>query len=146
MTRAETRSLIKTAIEVLGNQIQFGSGRITDINKEQSKEYPFIWLESLSVSTRINNQGAYMDDWDTKINIAMKDKVDATAEETEAIIDQCDYIAQQITKQLADQLQDAKLVSFDNTTRTPFAHKHADDTSGVILAFTLSAPDTTNLC
>lgn len=146
MTRAEVRNLIGQGINALGNQIEFGSGRISEFNKEKDKDYPFVWLESLSVNTDINNQGAYSDNWDVKLHIAMKDQPDSKAEEYEEIVDACDYIAQQLTKQYADILDSAKLVSFDSAKREPFIHKHADDTTGVILTLSLTIPDTTNVC
>ncbi len=146
MTRAEVRALIKQGINALGNQIEFGSGRITEFNKEENKDYPFVWLESLSVTTGINAQGANTDEWDCKLHIAKKDQPDSKADEYEQIVDECDYIAQQLIKQYADLLESAKLVSFESASRIPFVHKHADDTTGVVLSFTLIIPDTTNVC
>ncbi len=146
MTRSEVRDLIEQGIAALGNQIEFGSGRISEFNKDRDKDYPFIWLESLAVDTDINNQGAYSDHWDAKLHIAKKDQPDSKASEYECIIDECDYIAQQLTRQYADILDAAKLVSFDSAKRDPFIHKHADDTSGVILSLSLTIPDTTNVC
>jgi hypothetical protein len=146
MTRAEIRQLINDGIKVLGNQISFGSGRITEFNKDRSKEYPFIWLESLSNNPDVIHYGAHMDHWKVVLHIAMKDKIDSSADEYEDIIDKCDLIAQKLTKIYVDSLESAKLVDFDSTERMPFIHKHADDTSGVILSFTINVPDTTNVC
>lgn len=146
MTRSEVRNLIEQGINALGNQIEFGSGRISEFNKLTDKDYPFVWLESLSTDTDINNQGAYSDKWDVKLHIVKKDSPDSLAKEYECIIDECDYIGQQLTKQYADLLSSAKLVSFDSAKREPFIHKHADDTTGIILSMTLTIPDTTNVC
>lgn len=146
MTRKETRDLIDAGIQALGNQIQFNSGRISEFDSQTGKEYPFIWLESLSAATTVRINVAYTDDWDVKLHIAKKDQPGSSPEEYESIIDDCDYIAQQLTKQYMVLLASAGLVTISSTTRTPFIHKLADDTSGVVLAFKLTSPDTTNVC
>lgn len=145
MKRSEVRELVYKGIKALGNQIKFNSGRVSEFNKEQ-KEYPYIWLESLKSSSNIVQQGANIDDWDIVLHIAKKDQPDSIQDQYELIVDDCDYIAQQLIKQYADLLDDAKLVTFDSADRDPFIHKHADDTTGVILTMTWAIPDTTDVC
>lgn len=147
MTREETRNIIQSAIAALGNYIAFGSGRITEFNSKEAKQYPFIWLESLSSSTpTINYQGANIDNYNCKLHIAMKDQPDSIETQYEAIVDKCDYIAQQLIGQVKTILSAAALITLTSVARDPFIHKHADDTTGVILSLTLVAPDTTNVC
>lgn len=145
MTRAETRELIYKGIKALGNEIKFNSGRLSEFNKEQ-KEYPFIWLESLSAGRDIITQGADIDNWEVSLHIAKKDKPDSIPEEYEQIVDECDYIAQRLIGQYKSILSYAKLVTLSGVGREPFIHKMADDASGVILSFTLSSPDKTSVC
>lgn len=147
MTREETRNLIQSAIAALGNQIEFGSGVITEFNSKLAKQYPFAWLESLSSSTpTISYTGANIDNWNVKIHIAMKDQQDSIETQYETIVDKCDYIAQQLVGQFKSILNSARLVTLTGVGRDPFVKKHADCTTGVILSLTIVAPDTTNVC
>lgn len=145
MTRAEVRIFIESGIEALTPVIQFGNGRITEFNSDRSKEYPFAWLESLKTSTTLVNSVPF-DDWEVNIHIAKKDKADSSPTEYEAIVDECDMIAQSLVKKYNDVVTGYKLVELSGINREPFIKKHADETTGVILSFTLKAPDKTDVC
>jgi len=148
MTRAEVRAFIESGIDNLnqsGEVIQFNSGRITEFNSPRSNVYPFCWLESLSTDTDLINSLPF-DNWQIVIHVAAKDSQDSKAEQYEAIVDSCDVIAQKLVKKYNDVVSGYKLVTISGVNRTPFIKKHADNTSGVILSFTLISPDQTNLC
>jgi len=148
MTRAEVRAFVESGIDNLnqsGEVIQFGSGRITEFNSTRSNIYPFCWLESLSVDTDLINSMPF-DNWNIVIHVAAKDAQDSSADQYETIVDTCDVIAQKLVKKYNDVVSGYKLVTLSGINREPFIKKHADNTSGVILSFTLISPDQTNLC
>lgn len=149
MTRAQVRSFIESGIEELSQQLSFGSGRISEFNSDRGHTYPTAWLDPLSNNPTLpNGQGSVtpQDNWNVVIHIAKKDKMDSTPEQYEAIVDECDSIGQQLQKKYNDEVEGFNLVTLGAVSREPFIKKHADCTTGIILSFTLSGPDTTNLC
>jgi len=147
MTRAEVRTFIKSGVTALSLAYRFNSGRISEFNSGRSNDYPFLWLESLMAGGDFT-EGTQMpvDEWDIKIHIAKKDSVDSKAEQYEAIIDECDLIAQKLKYQLNQVVSGYKTALISSITREPFIKKHADNTTGVILSFTLIVPDQTDVC
>lgn len=137
MKREEIRAFIKSGVDALSPSIKFNSGRITEFNSQRSNEYPYAWLESLSI------EGVT---WSIQIHVAKKDKPDSIAEQYEKIIDECDYIAQQLLMQLKIILSGYDQLVIQNDGRDPFVHRHADDTSGVILSFEIEDFSPTNVC
>ncbi len=146
MNRSEVRAFVKSGVDYLNQSIPFNSGRITEFNSEASKEMPYVWLESLSVSPTVNTYGAPQEDWTITLHVANLDKMDSSASEYEDIIDGCDLIAQELTKVYNDLLTNSKLVTLDSLNRDPFIKKHADCLTGVILSFTLQTWDTSSFC
>lgn len=146
MTREEVRAFIKSGVDALDQTIDFNSGRVTEFNSERSNEYPFIWLDSLSADVDILSTGLPYDNWQIVLRIAKKDARGSKPQEYECIVDSCDLIAQKLVKQYNNIVSGFTLVTLLNVTRQPLIHKNADDITGIILSFTLQAPDTTNLC
>lgn len=146
MKRSEVRAFIESGVTALGDAFKFGNGRITEFNKDRAKEYPFIWLESLEVDTDLMETGTPFDSWRIALHVAQKDQPDSIQDQYEPIVDQCDEFAQQLIKQYNALVSGYHLVTLAGIQRVPFIHKHADDTSGVILTFVLRSPDTTNVC
>lgn len=146
MTREEVRAFIKSGFEALSKVVPFGNGRLTEFNSHRSNTYPSGWLESLSATTALTESNLPYDDWNIVIHIAEKDFAGSKPEQYEAIVDRCDLIAQQLVKKYNAIVTGYKLVTLSSIERNPFIHKQADDTTGVILSFTLTAPDTTNVC
>lgn len=146
MKRSEVRTFIESGVEALTPAIGFNSGRISEFNSVRSNDYPFVWLESLSAGVELTDQGLPYDGWNIAIHIAKKDAAGSKPEEYERIVDECDYIGQQLVKQYNNLVTGYATVTLDNISRDPFIHRHADDLTGIILSFTLNAPDTTNLC
>lgn len=135
MKRSEIRVFVKSGVDTLSPKITFNSGRITEFNSNRSNEYPFVWLESLSAS---NPSEAPQQEWNVVMHVAKKDKADSSPEQYEALIDDCDYIAQQLVIQYRNQLDGSNKLVIGDAGREPFIHKHADDTTGVILTFTIT--------
>lgn len=156
MTRTEVRAFLKAGADAL--KLQFDAGRITEFNKVRDKRMPFEWVETLEAATDFQTSGSTLiDDWTVAIHIALLDKTDSVQDEYEALVDQADYIAQQLIWQYNVKLYDSSSVSDDNQalyklitlsgiSREPFYKKHADCLTGVILSFNLNIPDKTNLC
>lgn len=147
MTRSEIRTFLQTGVEAINPQMPFGSGRLTEWNSNRSNEYPGVWWESNQApDVDIINSVLPTDSWPIVLHIGKKDSHDSSTVEYEQIIDDCDYIAQQLIHQYNNVVDGYAGVSITGISRPPFIKKHADCVSGVILQFSLQAPDTTNLC
>jgi hypothetical protein len=146
MKREEVRALIESAIHETNPSYRFNSGRITEFNSNRSNEYPYLWMESLSRETDIDDQQRPFDNWNCVIHIANLDQPGTPAEVYEPIIDECDLIAKRFTYRLNQVVSGYKLIFISTVTCEPFIHKQADNTSGVILSFTLSMIDQTDVC
>lgn len=146
MKRNEIREFIKSGIDNLGQSIPFNSGRISDFNKQRSNEYPYTWLESLSVTPEVMPNGAPMDSWNITIHIAKLDKHDSLPEQYELLIDECDEIGQQLVKTYNDLLANSKLITLEGISRDPFIKLHADCLTGIILSFNLNTWDKSSFC
>jgi len=146
MKRSEVRALIESAVSATNSSYRFNSGRITEFNSNRSNEYPYLWLESLSRETDIDEQQRPFDDWNCVIHVANLDEPGSPPEIYEPIIDECDLIAKRFTYQLNQVVTNSKLLKLGKLNSDPFHHNHADNTSGVILSFPLSLLDQTNVC
>lgn len=146
MKRNEVRDLIKAAVQAVKSSYRFNSGRPSEFNSNRSNEYPYLWLESLSRGTELSENQMPSDDWNCIIHIAKLDKSDSVSEEYEAIVDECDLIAKKVTYQLNQVISGHKLLTLSGINSDPFIKKHADCTTGVILSFTLTSPDKTDVC
>lgn len=146
MTRKEIRDLIESAVHETNSSYRFNSGRITEFNSNRSNDYPYLWLESLSRETDIDDQQRPFDNWNCIIHIANLDEPGSPPEIYEPIIDECDLIAKRFTYRLNQVVSGFKLITLSTLTAEPFHHLQADNTSGVILSFTLSMLDQTDVC
>lgn len=156
MTREQVRAFLKAGADAL--KLQFDAGRLTEFNKVKDKKFPFIWVETLVPDSDFQTSGSMLiDSWSTVIHVALLDKTDSVQDEYEALVDQADYIAQQLIWQYNVNLMNSTVVSTTNQSlykkiqlsgisRPPFIKKHADVLTGVALTFTLTTPNTTNVC
>lgn len=149
MKRSEIRTFIEAGVTAVDSSMDFGSGRLTEWNSNRSNEYPGVWWESdQSLSSEIVNHTLPTDSWPIRVHIGMKDAMASSAQEYDELVDHCDVIAQKLIRQYSQILesQNYNLVTVSGISREPFIKKHADCITGVILSFTLNAPDTTDLC
>ena len=147
MLRQEVRAFIKAGVNAVNTGYKFNSGRITEFNSNRSNEYPYLWLESLSSSPNILPETQLtVEAWNIVIHVAKQDSPDSKPDQYEAIVDQCDLIAVELTKQLNIDLMYSDLTVIEGISREPFIHKHADNTTGVVLSFTLVDYNPTNVC
>jgi hypothetical protein len=146
MKRTEVKNFLQAGINALDAGIAYGVGRISEFDSNRSMSYPHTWTEPIVVNTDINESGLPYDNWDIKLHIAKKDAADSSADQYESLVDSCDEIAQELIKKYNDIVSGYKTVTLTGINRTPFIKKNADCLTGVILSFTLSAPDTTNWC
>lgn len=155
MKREDVRAFLKAGADALS--MQFDSGRLTEFNKVADKRQPFAWVESLNADTDFNNS-TLIDNWDVRIHISMFDTIDSVQSEYEAIIDTCDQLARKLIWQYNLKLYDSsltstanqaiyKLITLSGVSRESFIKRFANPPlTGVILAFTLTVPDKTNVC
>lgn len=144
MTRREVKTFIQAGINALNQGIAYGTGRISEFNSDRMLSYPHIWLEPLIKSTNIENQILPYDTWTVKLNVAKKDAADSAPDEYEDLVDDCDAIAGELLIKLNQIVSGYKTVRLDNIGTVPFIKKHADCLTGVVLEFSIIAPDTTN--
>jgi|GEM_PF-5494442 len=145
MKRSEVRVFLEDGVNLLAPACNFRTGRLSEFNSERDKTYPYAWLYELEVSTSLSN-GRSVDTWSCTIRIAKLDTADSLPDQYEAIVDDCDYIAQQLIKYYDQDLDDSVLVLLSGITRPPFVKEHADCTTGVDLKFTLEITDKTTIC
>lgn len=146
MKRSEIRDFLKAGVNALTPPPEFGSGRLSEFASLRSHTYPSVWQNIKPVNVQIENI-APLDNWEIELTIAQLDKPDSTADQYEQIIDESDYIAQKLIYQYRNVTTGYKKLTISEVTRTPFVKKLSPDCiSGVVLAFTIVATDTTNVC
>jgi len=139
---------VKAGVDALTPVLEFGCGLISDFNIKPDKTLPQIWQELRAVEGTNASSQAPVDDWDIRLHIAQLDKTDSTPDQYNQIIDACDLVAQQLLAQYNVILSDRtyRKVTLSDRVREPFVKKHAHVMSGVILRFTINAPDSTVVC
>lgn len=145
MNRSEVRAFLEAGVNELTPALEFGAGLITDFNSIRSHTYPSAWQVTASVNVEAEFS-APIASWDIQLVIGQKDRMDSSPQEYEAILDECDTIAQKLIYQYRNIVSGYKLTTMNGITREPFVKKHADCLSGVILSFTLVSPDQTDVC
>lgn len=143
MTRSEVRDFIEAGVNAVGG-MTFGSGLITDFNSKADKQYPTAWLETVESSPDTTDHGLVSDNWQINLHIGKLDKIDSSPETYEAIIDDCDLLAIKLFNQYDNEVEGSSLVTLTGYSRDSFTKKHADCITGVLLSFTLNAPQTSN--
>lgn len=146
MTRNQFRTFIETGANAIEPDVFFDTGRITDFNSIQDISYPYVWLVSPGTSPELNTNLLLFDNWGAEIHIGKQDKQDASNTESEAIIDECDMIARKLIILLNQSIDSYATATITSIGIQPFTKKHSRCESGVILSFTVNAPDTSNLC
>jgi len=145
MKREEVREFLKEGVNGLVPAPEFGSGLITDFNSIRSHEYPAVWQVVSPVGT-VEGTSAPQDSWEIELIVAQKDRIDSSHDEYEHILDDCDLVAQKLIYKYRKIVDGYKLVTMESIRREPFVKKYADCLSGVMLTFTLTVPNQTNVC
>ena len=150
MKRSEVRDFLEYGIIAL-TDVTYGSGRISEFNSNRNHVYPMAWIESLSVTSELTNGQLPYHNWNVKIHIVKKDTADSLESQYELIVDECDYMAQQLIHSYNTVINENRYLSYSlvnilGITREPKIKKNADDVTGVILSFTLRAPNLTQIC
>jgi hypothetical protein len=149
MNRTQIRAFLQAGVTNIDPNMPFGSGLITEWNSNRSNEYPAVWWESIVAdSSELTEQVLPLDEWPIRLHIAKLDKADSLSTQYEALVDECHYIAQQLVHQYSQIMSNTyySSVSITGISREPFIKKNEDRITGVILSFTLTDPDKTNLC
>lgn len=151
MTRNELKDFIQLPINDLNPSVEYDCGRLTQLNQFLQKigitNFHFIWLVSPGTKPGYNDTMTVLfDNWTVQLHIGKLDKMDSSLEEYEAIIDECDMLARKLLNQYNLQLEESPHVTITGIGIDPFIKLHAVCSTGVILSFTLNAPDLTSLC
>lgn len=149
MKRSEIRTLIQAGVTAVDSTLDFGYGQITNWNSNRSNEYPGVWWESdQAVGVELSPTQLPLNSWSIRLHVGKKDKADSLPSTYDLLVDDCDLIAQKLIRQYSQILEGAlyNFVAIEDISREPFIKKNADLITGVLLTFTLKAPDTTNLC
>lgn len=139
MTRTEQNTFLKTGVNGLTPAIEYGRGRLSEWNSLRNHSYPAAWHETDDVSASVTTN-LMQESWNVRLHIAMKDQPGWSNDDYENLVDQCDEIAQNLIIRYNLLVAGSKLVTISDITRTPFIKKNSDLITGVILAFTLNAP------
>jgi hypothetical protein len=149
MTRTQIRSFLESGVTAINPHIFFGSGRISEWNSKGADTDTEVWWESITEAVGVDmiNSVSPNDGWPINLHIGRKDSMDSLPGKYEQIIDDCDYIAQQLTNQYNLVIQDSDTITLTGISRQPFVKKHGGLLfSGVTLSFSLNGPDKTDLC
>lgn len=148
MKREEIRAFLKSGVDALDPVPEFGSGRITEFNSEQSNnpDFPKVWQVIKPVTSEALQSQAPVDSWQIELAIAKQDTQDSKSIQYENIVDECDLIAQRLAYKYRAVVQDFDKVSISSFVRTPFVKKHAGCLTGVTLTFTIRDSNQTNVC
>jgi hypothetical protein len=145
MTRTEVKTFIQSAINALNAGISYGGGRISEFDSERMHSYPKVWMEPMTTDTTLTAL-APNDGWNIVLNIAKLDKPDSSSDQYEALVDECDLVAQELTFKMNNVVSGYDLVTIKNISRKPFIKENADCLTGIKLSFVISAMDQTDWC
>lgn len=145
-----TRSELLTFIEAGANEIMpsayFDTGRITSLNAIQDISYPYIWLVSPGSTPDLTENLMLFDNWDVAIHIGKQDQIDSVHAEYEAIVNECDMIARKLINRYNQVIDGYATAVISGLSIVPFIKMHSRCETGVILSFSINAPDTSDLC
>jgi len=144
MTRSEVREFLGQGTAVLSEVVKFNSGQVSDFNSEKDKPYPYVWLESLSMTETV--EANKNQTWNIVLHIAFKDSLDSKPEQYESLKDKADAIAAKLSDIYDRGLKKSKLITMPSRSREPFHKRHADVLTGVILSFDLNTPSGSVFC
>lgn len=145
MKRTNVKDFIQLGINSLDADIVYGTGRISEFNKERMNSYPYIWMEPLTRTVELTT-GAPLNNWSVLLYIVDKDQADSQDEQYEPIVDSMDQVAAELIQKYNQIISGYKLVTISNIEVEPYILKLADVLTGVRLSFTLTSPDTQNWC
>lgn len=144
MTRAEVIEFVRLGVDGVSPPLSFGYGRISEFSPV--RDLPGTWLNLQDVDSAVT-QSAPSDSWRIELLIAKLDKAGSSATEYEELVNECDEIAQHLQYQYRNIVEGYKRTTIERFSRERFVKKYnADLTTGVMLSFTLIAPDKTNVC
>lgn len=144
MKRVEVREFIRGGVVALTPSVEFGSGLLTDFNSQRSNVYPMVWLESPELDTDFILRP--IDSWTINLYIASLDRMDSSPAQYEDLVDKADFIAQKLMYNYQNVATGYKLIMIESSKREPWIKQNADCLTGVVLSFTLSGPDQTEVC
>ncbi len=149
MTRSQIRTFLELGVAAINPHIFFGSGRLSEWNSKGADTDTEVWWESISdpIGVELVNMVSPLDSWNINLHVGRKDSMDSLPKEYEQIIDDCDFIAQQLTNQYNLVIHDSDTITLTGISRQPFVKKHGGLLfSGVTISFSLNGPDKTDLC
>ncbi len=134
--------MIKEAVDSLSVQHEFRRGRVSELSS-LNKQFPVVWMETSPMDTDYPQVTLPIDNWQINLHIAKLDTTDSLPEQYESIIDDCDEVAQQIQFKVNKVVTGYKLLTLEGISRTPFVKVLSSCATGVLLSFTIVAPDQT---
>lgn len=144
MKRSELKTFIKAGVDALN--LWFGRGQISDFNSSQGISLPAVWQETQPADSEVTQMQSVINEWGVVLHIVKKDTLDSSPEQYEAIIDECDEIAQKLIVQYNQVVSGSNLIQLSTFKREPIIKQHVTVLTGVKLSFTMMDPDTTNYC
>ncbi len=96
------------------------------------------------MSTELSAAQLPIDAWQIRLHIARLDAMDSLPDQYEAIIDECDSIAQTLQFKYNQIVSGSNLITMSDISRVPYVKKYEDCVTGVLLSFSLNGPDKTD--
>lgn len=149
MKRSEIRTFLKNGVNALTPVPEFGSGRLSEFASKLDHTYPAVWqvVRPVDVELLASGGGSPLDNWDIELVVAQKDTMDSMPAQYEELIDAADFIAQKLIYQYRNATSGYKMLHIHSIKREPFVKKKTPDVcTGVMLTFTLTSNDKTNVC
>jgi hypothetical protein len=140
--------LIEDTANSLGDNIQFGYGRRSDFNLQNSPFEPWVWLLPLTANpiyTNNNNTENYQKQWNVIILFARMDQTGSTEKESKQIMDVTDELADKFINRLNDwsykKSDVVGAITIRNFSQTPFIKSDADIFTGWFVSFQMIVSD-----
>ena len=146
MTRSELLTFIEAGASELVPYGYFDTGRNTSLNAVQDISYPYVWLVSPGTAPDLTDNLLLFDNWNVELHIGKQDKIDSVHGEYEAIVNECDMYARKLIQRYNQVIEGYATASISGLSIDPFIKQHSRCETGVVLSFTINAPDTSDLC
>lgn len=111
MQYSALRTTIEQAVSAFIGTLEFGTGTLDQLNADDNREYPIVWMLPPSVANSFAPNGLQLQGWNTTLMVLQSSSVAASREQDDVLFNETFNIAQGLTRKLYDTFQ-------DNTTET----------------------------
>lgn len=151
MTRSEIRTFIEDGAKLITPQVSFGEGRRSEVHTMNNEAQDVIVWRMTTTGEEAGSQitqgqGNPFDSWPIQVYVLKKDRLDSKPSEYEELIDDCDLIAKKLIAKYQITVTNWDLVMIEDIGRAPIIKQFDVPLTGVLLTFTITSPDKTDVC